>query len=785
MSLAVFHRFFSQVTGEPPFPYQRAFAEGAALPDLLSAPTGAGKTATVVLGWLWRRRFHPDAAVRAATPRRLVFCLPMRTLVEQTERAVRGWLETLAITDLGLHSLMGGAVDESWEAAPERDAILIGTQDQLLSRALNRGYAMSRYRWPVHFALLNNDCLWVLDEIQLMGVGASTSAQLAALRSALGTAAPCASIWMSATIARGRLDTVDLRTRTLSTLSLTDEDLATAALARRHQAAKPLARAGASSCEARPAALAKEVLDVHVAGSLTLVVCNRVARAQAVFAAVQRAAPAGVEVALVHSRFRPAERRRIQAEVLAPGWSGILVATQAIEAGVDISARVLFTEVASWSSLVQRFGRCNRRGEFVDREAAVRWIDVPDDEAAPYLPGELAISRAHLAGLRDVGPASLGAIPLADESPVLPVLRRRDLVELFDTQPDLAGHDLDVSRFVRSDEGRDVQVAWRELPEDGPSDDAPEPHRDELCSVPIEALRKLLAKQRAYRWSGLKNAWEPCGQRQLVPGTAMVIAREVGGYHADLGWTGAADHVPDPVPAPRVAADSDEREPLSFACSDYVTLTTHANDVAEAAAALRATLGGTAPWDAIERAARWHDLGKVHPVFQEVLVSGLPNDDARRGSGPWAKSDGRPARRFARPAFRHELASALAFLQHGASDLEAYLVAAHHGKVRLSIRSRPTEREPGDERRFALGIWDGDRLPAVDLGGGVISPAVVLVLDVMELGDGPMGPSWLARTTALLDQHGPFRIAFWESLVRVADWRGTARRRAAGGLEAQ
>ena len=38
-----------------------------------------------------------------------------------------------------------------------------------LSRALNRGYGMSRYRWPMHFGLLNNDCLWVLDETQLMG----------------------------------------------------------------------------------------------------------------------------------------------------------------------------------------------------------------------------------------------------------------------------------------------------------------------------------------------------------------------------------------------------------------------------------------------------------------------------------------------------------------------------------------------------------------------------------------------------------------------------------------
>lgn len=52
----------------------------------------------------------------------------------------------------------------------------------LLSRALNRGYAMSRYRWPMHFGLLNNDCLWVMDEIQLMGPGVPTACQLEAFR---------------------------------------------------------------------------------------------------------------------------------------------------------------------------------------------------------------------------------------------------------------------------------------------------------------------------------------------------------------------------------------------------------------------------------------------------------------------------------------------------------------------------------------------------------------------------------------------------------------------------
>ena len=62
--------------------------------------------------------------------------------------------------------LMGGEEPDEcrrdWDLHPEKPAILVGTQDMLISRALNRGYGMSRYRWPMHFGLLNTDCLWVL-----------------------------------------------------------------------------------------------------------------------------------------------------------------------------------------------------------------------------------------------------------------------------------------------------------------------------------------------------------------------------------------------------------------------------------------------------------------------------------------------------------------------------------------------------------------------------------------------------------------------------------------------
>ena len=81
-----FQEFFRTAThddsspeGHDPYPFQTRLATAKELPELIDIPTGLGKTDAVVLAWLWRRRFAGEE-VRAATPRRLVYCLPMRTL---------------------------------------------------------------------------------------------------------------------------------------------------------------------------------------------------------------------------------------------------------------------------------------------------------------------------------------------------------------------------------------------------------------------------------------------------------------------------------------------------------------------------------------------------------------------------------------------------------------------------------------------------------------------------------------------------------------------------------
>jgi CRISPR-associated endonuclease/helicase Cas3 len=130
------------------------------------------------------------------------------------------------------------------------------------------------------------------------------------------------------------------------------------------------------------------------------------------------------------------------------------------------------------------------------------------------------------------------------------------------------------------------------------------------------------------------------------------------------------------------------------------------------------------------------------------------------------------------------LASALAWLatkNHAAGEttnLIAYLIAAHHGKVRMSLRALPDESEPPDGRLFARGVWDSDRLPAFTFADGEQLPETALALDLMQLGERAQGPSWTTRTRRLLNGLGPFKLAWYEALVRIADWRASRKEQA-------
>ena len=726
----------------------------------------------------------------------------MRTLVEQTVDVARAMRERLGLSDeeLPVHVLMGGEAPASfqgWREHPESEQILVGTIDMLLSRALNRGYGESRFQWPVSFGFLNCDCWWVLDEVQLMGPARSTSAQLHGLRSKLGSARGCVTTWMSATIDRDALITVD-HPQLETTLTLSDRDRSGEQLSRRLNAVKRLERVDVSGHPAArlPRAIARAVIERHVAGTRSIVVLNRVDLAQDVLRALrQELKGSGPDTVLVHSRFRPPERAARMAEALdvvaSDGPGRIVVSTQVIEAGVDTSAALLATETAPFSSLVQRWGRCNRAGELA--EGMALWLDrgeLDPRAAAPYEAPDLRSSRAALLSLvgTSVSPAMLAEISVPESRPQSAVLRRRDLVDLFDTSPDVSGMDVDVSRFIRDEDERTVSVFFRDLqPRDPERDPKRQPYaeRDELVDVPIAAVAGVTRV--AWAFDYVDGVWRSAGPADRHPGATLMLRASDGGYNEHLGWTGLPSDQPAPISTPKAGtpeAIGDERQ--SFA-REWRTLANHLADAEAEAVELLSTLGSLdLPDDADEAlcgAAALHDIGKAHPAFQAMLLAQLDEAErTQRATTLWAKS-ALLGGRHVRPHFRHELASALALLSADGSldadgrpsELAVYLVASHHGRVRMSIRPAPDERPPPDRpdaTRFALGVAEGDELAAVSTPWGVLPP-MRLELGCMELGGG--GRSWTELACQLRDRPdlGPFRLAFLEALLRISDWRAS------------
>jgi CRISPR-associated endonuclease/helicase Cas3 len=777
--------------GSKPYPYQERFATAESIPHLLRAPTGAGKTATAILGWLYRR--HAKAK---ATPRRLVYCLPMRVLVEQSVREAKGWIENLKkhadeplIEDgLDVQVLMGGveAEAEPWHLNPELPAILIGTQDMLLSRALNRGYAASRFHWPIDFGLLNNDCLWVFDEPQLMAGGVATSSQLAGLRKKFGTFNACPSVWMSATLEPTWLDTIDFVGQfTADPLELTGDDYAPELLLeKRMTAKKTLGALGVSSKDMKEAA--KHVLAKHESGTQTLVVVNTVDRAKALYVELEklRRKAESPALLLVHSRFRPQEREQLNTALQnkSPG-DRILVATQVVEAGVDVSSRTLFTELAPWPSLVQRMGRCNRTGN--EGPGHVFWLNLDEKIYPPYDERDLVEARDYLEKLEgeQVSPKALDKfkeqVGFTLHFEHKHVIRRRDLLELFDTAPDLSGNDIDIQRFVRGDDlDTDVQVFWREIQSNGPNVPGlqAEPSRSEFCSVPISGLKEFLKKTKhdAFVWDHLGDEWKALHDpgRELRPGMRVMLPAEAGGYSLVLGWSSESKARVTPYPPEKqllpegVDSDRNSLDSLPLTIAEHTQNVCH--ELAEILGDDEDGLYLPDEWPThLARAARWHDLGKAHEVFCRAmeLLNGSPAEGQQ-----WAKSGKKGRLNYCRKYFRHELASALAALQQHLPFAVAYLIAAHHGRPRLAIRALPDETPPiTPDTLFALGVHHGDQLAPVDLGGETC-PAVTLDLSPMQLG-GEM--SWTAAALTLLEELGPFKLAYLEALLRAADVRAS------------
>ncbi|SDE62594.1 type I-G CRISPR-associated helicase/endonuclease Cas3g [Rhodospira trueperi] len=171
-------------------------------------------------------------------------------------------------------------------------------------------------------------------------------------------------------------------------------------------------------------------------------------------------------------------------------------------------------------------------------------------------------------------------------------------------------------------------------------------------------------------------------------------------------------------------------------------LDTHLDWAAQDARDLAERLGLAHQWvEVLETAARLHDLGKRREHWQTAM--GAP-----REGRPYAKTTG-GGMPGALAGYRHEFGSLVDVLQNPAGhptlaaldedrrDLVLHLVAAHHGYARPVITSFDPEWPPEEARKRA-------REAAL-------------------------------RFARLHRRWGPWGLAWWETLLRAADWRASGR----------
>ena len=124
-----------------------------------------------------------------------------------------------------------------------------------------------------------------------------------------------------------------------------------------------------------------------------LVVVNTVRKAQSIYRELKSWLEENdieIEMNLLHSKFTVQHRSEKEDAILKDGESKckkrvIWISTQVVEASLDIDFDYLFTELSDLSSLLQRLGRCNRKGlKSVDEFNSYVYIDIDENLLIKY-----------------------------------------------------------------------------------------------------------------------------------------------------------------------------------------------------------------------------------------------------------------------------------------------------------------------------------------------------------------------------------------------------------------
>lgn len=370
---------------EQPYPFQERVARKllAGSNVILQAPTGAGKTRAALLPWMHALHQAQYGGRADAFPWRCIYSVPMRVLAQQF---VDKYREAIAAFSLEHGRRDVRAVIQTGEQPDDprlENALIFATLDQTLSSALGIPYSLAPKMANLNAgAVMSSYLVW--DEFHLFGrrQALPTTLHLMSMKMLGGVTPFCL---MTATFSRTMLGAL---AEWLGAEIVQVEEAELEAIPSQRGKQRRLLVTGEELS-------AQGVLERFDRRALTI--CNTVDRAQQLYRDLQSATEGqGIEVKLLHSRFYQEDRRATTGwvqENFAEGWQeksglarAILVATQVVEVGMDITCQTLHSELAPANTLIQRAGRCAR---FVGESGEVIVHDLPCKEdgrrvTAPY-----------------------------------------------------------------------------------------------------------------------------------------------------------------------------------------------------------------------------------------------------------------------------------------------------------------------------------------------------------------------------------------------------------------
>jgi len=380
--------FFETATGFKPYKFQeKLFDTYLKNRDIfLKAPTGAGKTWASILPFVFTYDQKSDK------PKKLIYSLPLRTLADSLYDMISN---NRVIRDMGLKvSLQTGEFpnDKFFESD-----IIFTTIDQTLSSILGFPYSLSKRQANINAGAIVGSYL-IFDEFHLLDPSRSLTTTLNILKSLKKLSHFCI---MTATISDRTIEKIN---SFLGSTPVTIDAKEINLIARLKNKKNVIVRE-------RPIEV-NDILQEHK--RKTIVICNTVERAQKLYIELKNKKP-NVELICIHSRFFKKDRANKEEKIIEifgkgsdPNKEAILISTQVIEVGLDISCDTLHTEISPINSFLQRAGRCAR---FENEEGRIFVYDVKENKKGnkTYLPYEKELSLKTLKELQKIKTLSYSA----------------------------------------------------------------------------------------------------------------------------------------------------------------------------------------------------------------------------------------------------------------------------------------------------------------------------------------------------------------------------------------